>query len=54
MSFIDPEAEFLFVPADAMFPVAEETGAIAYDIPGAELSHVNELCSFDTFCKNTS
>ena len=32
-----------------MFPVAEETGTIPYDIPGAELSHVNELCSFDTF-----
>jgi len=47
--FIDPEAEFLYVPTEAVFRVAEETGAIPYDIPGAELSHVDELCSFDTF-----
>jgi hypothetical protein len=32
-----------------VFRVAEETGAIPYDIPGAELSHVGELCSFDAF-----
>ena len=47
--FIDLEAEFLYVPADAVFRVAEQTGAIPYDIPGAELSHVGELCSFDAF-----
>jgi hypothetical protein len=47
--FIDPEAQFLYVPTDAVFRVAEETGAIPYDIPGAELSHVGELCSLDTF-----
>jgi hypothetical protein len=29
--------------------VAAETGAIPYDIPGVELSHVGELCSFDAF-----
>ena len=49
--FIDQEAEFLYVPADQVFRVAQETGAIAYDIPGAELSHVGELCSFDAFLK---
>lgn len=47
--FIDAEAEFLYVPANAVFRIAEETGAIPYDIPGAELSHVGELCSFDAF-----
>jgi hypothetical protein len=47
--FIDPEAQFLYVPRDEVFRVAEQTGAIPYDIPGAELSHVDELCSFDTF-----
>jgi hypothetical protein len=31
--------------------VARETGAIPYDIPGVELSHDGELCSFDTFLK---
>src|SRR5688572_8879754 len=47
--FIDREPEFLFVPADRVFEVAKETGAIPYDIPGAELSHVGERCSFDAF-----
>jgi hypothetical protein len=47
--FIDPEAQFLYVPTDDVFRVAEETGAIPYDVPGAELSHVDELCSFDIF-----
>jgi hypothetical protein len=47
--FIDDEAEFLYVPGDQVFLIAEETGAIPYDILGAELSHVGELCSFDAF-----
>ena len=28
---------------------AEKAGAMPYDIPGAEMSHVGELCSFDAF-----
>ncbi len=47
--FVDDAPEFLFVPTDQVFAVAERTGAIPYDIPGAELSHVGELCSFDAF-----
>src|ERR1700736_1686467 len=50
--FIDPEAEFLFLPTERVFAVAAETGATAYDIPGAEpFSHDGELCSFDAFLK---
>jgi hypothetical protein len=49
--FIDPEAEFLFVPPGDVLRLAAETGAIPYDIPGVELSHVGELCSFDAFLK---
>ncbi len=50
--FIDPEAEFLFAPTERVFAVAEETGATAYDIPGAQpFSHDGELCSFDAFLK---
>jgi hypothetical protein len=49
--YIDPDAEFLYVPGSDVFRIAEETGAIPYDIPGAELSHVGELCSFDAFLK---
>jgi hypothetical protein len=47
--FIDPEAEFLYVPAAEVLPVAQRTGATPYDIPGVEMSHVGELCSFDAF-----
>src|SRR5689334_6330371 len=32
--FIEPAAEFLYVPADQVFAVAAETGAVPYDIPG--------------------
>jgi hypothetical protein len=49
--FIDPSAEFLFVPSGQVMNVAKETSAIPYDIPGVELSHVGELCSFDAFLK---
>jgi hypothetical protein len=37
--FIDPAAEFLYVPADRVLEVARETGAIPFDTPGAELNH---------------
>jgi hypothetical protein len=50
--FIEPEAEFLYVPSDQVFAVAAETGAVPYDIPGAEpFSHDGDLCSFDAFLK---
>jgi len=47
--FIDTQAEFLYVPTDQVLAMAEQTGAIPYDIPGVELTHDGELCSFDTF-----
>jgi hypothetical protein len=49
--FIDREPEFLFVPADQVAEVARTTGAMPFDIPGAELGHHGELCSFDAFLK---
>jgi len=45
--FVDPEAEFLYVPADQVLTVARQTGAIPYDVPGAELGHHGDACSFD-------
>ena len=47
--FIDKEPEFLFVPASEVLKVAQAAGAIPFDIPGVELSHAGELCSFDAF-----
>ena len=49
--FIDDTPEFLYVPADQVLAVAEKTGAVPYDIPGVEMSHVGESCSFDAFIK---
>lgn len=49
--FIDKEPEFLYVPRDQVLKVAKETGAIPFDIPGVELGHEGELCSFDAFLK---
>lgn len=47
--FIDPTPEFLFVPPAQVRSVAKETGAIPYDVPDVELTHVGDLCSFDAF-----
>lgn len=49
--FIDERPEFLCVPSDQVRKVAGETGAIPYDVPDVELSHVGELCSFDAFLR---
>lgn len=49
--FIDEAPEFLYVPAGDVWRMADETGAIPYDIPGVEFTHVGELCSFDAFLK---
>ncbi len=49
--FIDDDPEFLYVPGGDVLKVAGETGAVPYDVPGVELSHVGELCSFDAFLR---
>ena len=49
LRFIDREAEFLYVPSAQVLQMAEATGATPYDIPGAEMGHVGELCSFNAF-----
>ncbi len=49
--FIDKQPEFLYVPANQVLKVAAETDAVPYDIPGVEMSHDGDLCSFDAFLK---
>jgi hypothetical protein len=51
LRFIDAQAQFHYVPADRVLAMAQERRAIPYDIPGVELTHVGELCSFDAFLK---
>ncbi len=46
--FIDTEAEILYVPSDQVQEVAEQEGAIPFDVPGVELGHVDGLCSFES------
>jgi len=49
--FIDESPEFIYVPADQVLAQAEKLGAIPYDVPGVEFTHVGELCSFDAFIR---
>src|SRR5438045_6921555 len=50
--FIDPQAEFLYVPADQVLAVAEREGAHSYDAPGAEYTHRDGLCSFEVLIED--
>lgn len=47
--FIDRDPEFLYVPPAEVLPRAAATGAVPYDVPGVELGHVGDGCSFDAF-----
>jgi len=47
--FIDPGAEFLYVPAPQVKAVATEREAVPYDIADVEFTHDGDLCSFDAF-----
>lgn len=53
--FVDPNAEFLFVPREMVLDIAKTQGAIPFDTPGAELHHFkeseDERCSFDAIIK---
>lgn len=46
--FVDPEAEFLYVPAADVKATAEREGAIPYDVAGVDLGHVDGRCSFES------
>jgi hypothetical protein len=45
--FVDPKAEFLFVPVEKIEETAKKEKAIPYDAPDVELGHHGEKCSFD-------
>lgn len=49
--FVDPQAEFLYVPADQVAAVAARERAIPYDVPGADLGHHGDQCSFDAIVR---
>jgi rhodanese-related sulfurtransferase len=51
LRFLDPDARILYVDPPEVPAVARESGAIAFDIEGVEISHDGPRCSFDTMLK---
>jgi hypothetical protein len=49
--FIDPDAEFLFVPEEEVMSEAKRLGATPFDVPNVELGHHGEDVSFESFLK---
>ncbi|MES2732293.1 MAG: chromate resistance protein ChrB domain-containing protein [Bacteroidota bacterium] len=52
--FIDPDAQFFFVPYAEVTSKAKELGATAFDIPEAEFTHYEDRCTFDYFLEKYS
>ncbi|HEX2676513.1 MAG TPA: chromate resistance protein ChrB domain-containing protein, partial [Polyangiales bacterium] len=50
--FVDPDAEFLYVPTKDVLATARAKDAMPYDIPDVHFSHEGERCSFDAFVKH--
>jgi hypothetical protein len=49
--FVDPEAEFLYVPPDEVMETARREGAIPFDVANVELGHHGPECSFDAIIR---
>ena len=49
--FIDPAAQFIYVPTQQVLGMARATGATPYDVDGVEFTHEGERCSFDTILR---
>ena len=52
--FVDSDAEFLFAPKEKVLEIAQQSGAIPFDTPGADLHHQDDLCTFDVIIKKYS
>ena len=49
--FVDPQAEFLFVPEDKVLEVAKRESATPFDVKGVEFGHHGKECSFEAIVK---
>jgi rhodanese-related sulfurtransferase len=49
--FVNPDAEFIYAPANDVAKVAADVGGTPYDIKGAEFGHVGDRCSFDAIIR---
>jgi len=47
LHFIDPDAEFLFVPAADVLEVTAREGGLSFDARGARFDHRDGLCTFE-------
>jgi rhodanese-related sulfurtransferase len=45
--FVDPRAQFFYVPREQVFAEAKRLEAVPYDLEGAPVTHHLEQCSFD-------
>src|SRR5215470_19148180 len=53
--FIDPQAEFLFVPEDQLLETSRKEGAIPFDatrFPEIKLNHRGERCTFEAILED--
>jgi hypothetical protein len=49
--FVDSDAVFLFAPKSQVPEVVTREGAIPFDVPGAELGHHGDECTFDVIIR---
>ena len=50
--FIDPAAEFLYVPADQVLGEAQRQDAVSFDAPGARYDHRDGKCTFEVLIED--
>jgi hypothetical protein len=51
-NFIDPDADFVYVPADEVLAKAQSESGYSYDAPGATYTHRDGLCSFEVLLED--
>ena len=49
--FVDPDAEFLYVPPEQVTEIAKREGAIPFDVANVELGHHGPECTFDAIIR---
>jgi len=49
--FVDPQAEFLYVPTDQVMEVAKRENAVPFDVENVELGHHGSECTFDAIIR---
>ena len=50
--FIDPQAEFIFVPTEKIGEIVKDQGATPFDAPGVKLGHRDGKCSFEAIIED--